>query len=1035
MKLRARFTVAAPHEEPEVGEGLRLLLIALATAVLYHGGLLPFTHGNTYDAFIHMFFGDSYHRSWFDPWEPRWYTGFATTSYPPGTHMAIALLQHVMPIRWAFAVVQLTGLLLLTIGVYRFSLLWVTARPAGYAAISLVLASSISETIHLFGQLPTICSLGIFLNGLPHVYRWIVAGRWRDFGAAVLCASATTAAHHVTTIFGGVLFILPLGLQALRSLAAVYEPVGRKAWTRLYAKAIGRGLFLGIFMLSAIIITVFPYWWWSINDPITQVPIPHGSRESFIERLDLGFIFFLLPWGTALLVLPYVVWKTITTRLWPLGSAVLLCFVLGTGGTTPVPRMLLGGAFDILTLDRFTFWGSILILPFIGYLMDGLLHGRSGEALRAALGKGLHRILIGGWLLAMVLVSVFAAILPTMQPTQPDFIDPKPIVAFLEQDEHDRWRYLTLGFGDQFAYMSSLTTAQSVDGNYHSARRLPDMTRFSVERLENAKYLGVPGLGSLQQFLVNADQYNLKYVFSNDEFYDPLLHFSGWNRLNKLPNGITVWEKPDISPLPVFTPRREISPLHMLMWGVIPPTALSLAALVFILSAFRRNFVVTPKESRPLVARELTFRYPLHFRIFVISVLSGMLITAAVVAFHMRNAMNYTASPQEVIQAYFGDLDFRRLGDAYQRLDPVTRPSEEEVRFNWRWRGGLIASYGKLTAIRITRMGGNERLVKWQVELDWLTSLNMRTETLDITTVLREGEWYVAPSMLRATQSPARLQRQTDVNFNLPGRRQPRADTDIHRDRLDRPTIATHGARLVEHKGRYSVIGAITNTDADPAHLTVLADLVADNRSLARSSVATLIGQRLLPGETSGFRVGFEGVLSLDDARDRKEFDPTLFIPPELDAEPQTARIEARALVAGQDLYRGVSLNGVTVTDVRGNPVIEGLAVNAGTKTASIVRIVVLAYDGDGKPIWIDAGYVETNIYPGQSAPFRIELPPRDDIRVIADLQDADAIINGSSQDTTQTLPGPGDGTIATGIAGYAALRLQVSSMTHDPLF
>ena len=332
-------------------------------------------------------------------------------------------------------------------------------------------------------------------------------------------------------------------------------------------------------------------------------------------------------------------------------------------------------------------------------------------------------------------------------------------------------------------------------------------------------------------------------------------------------------------------------------------------------------------------------------------------------------------------------------------------------------------------------MGGNERLVKWQVELDWLTSLNMRTETLDITTVLREGEWYVAPSMLRATQSPARLQRQTDVNFNLPGRRQPRADTDIHRDRLDRPTIATHGARLVEHKGRYSVIGAITNTDADPAHLTVLADLVADNQSLARSSVATLIGQRLLPGETSGFRIGFEGVLSLDDARDRKEFDPTLFIPPELDAEPQTARIEARALVAGQDLYRGVSLNGVTVTDVRGTPVIEGLAVNAGTKTASIVRIVVLAYDGDGKPIWIDAGYVETNIYPGQSAPFRIELPPRDDIRVIADLQDADAIINGSSQDTTQTLPGPGDGTIATGIAGYAALRLQVSSMTHDPLF
>jgi len=144
----------------EESDGLRLLLAALAGCVLFHGGLLPFTHGNTYDAFIHMFFADSYHRSWFDPWEPRWYTGFATTSYPPGSHMAIAALMYLMPLRVAFVVVQVIALLILTIGVYRFARLWVTARPAGYAAISLVLASSISETVHLFGQLPTTLSLG-----------------------------------------------------------------------------------------------------------------------------------------------------------------------------------------------------------------------------------------------------------------------------------------------------------------------------------------------------------------------------------------------------------------------------------------------------------------------------------------------------------------------------------------------------------------------------------------------------------------------------------------------------------------------------------------------------------------------------------------------------------------------------------------------------------------------------------------------------------------------------------------------------------
>ena len=88
----------------------------------------------------------------------------------------------------------------------------------------------------------------------------------------------------------------------------------------------------------------------------------------------------------------------------------------------------------------------------------------------------------------------------------------------------------------------------------------PFLTSYAVERLENAKYLGVPGLGSLQQFLVNASAYNLKYVFSNDAFYDPLLHFTGWTRLNRLTSGVTIWEKGDVLPLPAILPQRQINP-------------------------------------------------------------------------------------------------------------------------------------------------------------------------------------------------------------------------------------------------------------------------------------------------------------------------------------------------------------------------------------------------------------------------------------------------------------------------------------------
>lgn len=1015
----------------EESAGLRLLLVALAGVVLFHGGLLPFTHGNTYDAFIHMFFADSYHRSWFDHWEPRWYTGFATTAYPPGSHMAIATLMYVMPLRAAFVVVQLVALLLLTIGVFRFARIWVPARAAGYAAVALVLSSSISETVHLFGQLPTIFSLGIFLNGLPYVYRWITSGGITNLLAATVFAAATTAAHHVTTIFGGVVFILPLGLHALRAAVELRET---KGIAKALVAPVLRGLILAVLMLVVIVLTIFPYWHWSINDPITQVPIPHGSRESFIERMDLGFIFFLLPWGTAILIVPYVVMKTATTRLWPLGLSVLLCLVLGTGGTTPIPRMILGGAFDILTLDRFTFWATILILPFTGLLLNSLLHGRAGEGLRAAFGAGAQRALIGAYFLATVLVAVFAAILPTIQPTQPRFIDPDPIVQFLAEDEHDRWRYLTLGFGDQFAYLAAQTTAQSVDGNYHSARRLPDLTRFSVERLENSKYLGVPGLGSLRQFLVNADQYHLKYLFSNDDFYDPLLHFTGWTRLSRLPNGVTVWEKPDVTPLPSITPRREMSPLHSTMWGVLPPFALTLAALVFLVVIFRRNFAFAPTSYRPWMAtsdRPVSVkRVRLLVGSIVVTVLSGIVISVWWGAQHLSQFK----PASEVISDYFDDLDFRRFPVAYQKFDPETRPDFETAVFQWKWNGGLVASYGKLTDVRATRISENGDVIHWEVELDWLTALAVKSETRQIATVRRDGQWYIAPMALRPVQTPARLQRGNEVTWNVVGRRQPRIETDLHRDRLDRPRVNLHGVRLVEHAGRYSVVGALTNVDADPAMTSLFGNLMADQKRMARDAAGQVNEQRLLPAETSGFRIDFEGVLSLEDAANT--FDPTSYVPPELSETPDAATLEARALVVGTDLYRSVALNNITITSDQDQPVISGTAVNNGTETATIIRIIALLYDDAGQPIWSDAGYVKTNIYPGQSTPFSLTLPARDTINVIADTADENIAVNGSTQQADLVPPSADVGTIPlSDISGYSAVRLHVSTMTYDPLF
>ena len=110
--------------------------------------------------------------------------------------------------------------------------------------------------------------------------------------------------------------------------------------------------------------------------------------------------------------------------------------------------------------------------------------------------------------------------LNNFRPSQPDPINMLPIVNFLNQDQHYKWRFLPLGFGDQIAWLSAQTDAMTVDGNYHSARRLPELTTRAIERLENSKFRGIEGIGSLQQFLTIPEKYHLKYVFSNDKFYD-----------------------------------------------------------------------------------------------------------------------------------------------------------------------------------------------------------------------------------------------------------------------------------------------------------------------------------------------------------------------------------------------------------------------------------------------------------------------------------------------------------------------------------
>jgi hypothetical protein len=540
-----------------------IVLVALAV----HGPLLMMQlPAGSFDANFHMFFASHYAHHWFNPWNEKWFGGFSQTTYPPLTHQWIALLSTVVGLKMSYMLVQLIAVLLLPVGVFRFARIWIDDRAASYAALGSVFLGALAFLIYQAGQLATIASAALYLNALPYFYEWMTASSVRALIKGVAISLTAAAAHHVTLIFGVLFFAGPvlwtacLDARDERVVASISGVLSRAAaFAALVAGGVG--------------IVLLPYWLELIQHPIHQIPIPHDSRANFLLHSITAVNYFVIPYGALLLALPFILIRGASSRrLVPLLIGFWLAFIFGLGGTTPLPRWLLGRAYDVLTFERFTFWATLLAMPLVGILAVELLdrfHTRAAMALSlAAVGT------IGAalwWLTAN-----------PYRPTGSTDVD--PVIAFLNRDGHDSFRYVTLGFGSELARVSTNTNAGSVDGDYNSARLLPEMTHYGSAQLTNAKFYGSAGMASLRAMLEHANRYGLKYVFVHDPYYEPLLTFVGWRKIETFNNGeITAWSKEDVPPAhPIYSD--AIPPAwEGLMWGILPIGASFLAIFLELL--------------------------------------------------------------------------------------------------------------------------------------------------------------------------------------------------------------------------------------------------------------------------------------------------------------------------------------------------------------------------------------------------------------------------------------------------------------------
>ncbi len=552
-------------------------MIYLAALVVHLPLLLMKLPLKSYDANFHIFFASHYLHNWFDPWNPKWYAGFSQTTYPPLPQQWLALVSRVLGLDMAYMAIQFVAILLLALGVYRFSLLWVDRRAAAFAALASVFLGSECFLVYSAGQLSTTFAAPLYLNALPYLFQWVRHGKWRSFlkGGALFVAAA--AAHHATLLFGSLLFALPVLVLVITDRREGERVSPPSFLLRTFAIALVVG--------AAVALVLLPFWIALIHYPVTQAPIPHPSRANYLLSPQWGLNYFVVPYGAMVLALPFILLRgSSIARLRPLLIGFWLAFLVGLGGTTPVGRFVLGRAFDVLTMERFSYWATLLALPFVGLLATELID-RFG--LRA----------VAGLTTAAAVSCALAVSWASYRPADAADFKVDTVASWLNRDGHDRYRYVTLGFGNKISRLAVLTDASSVDGEWNSGRMLPELTQFGGGALTSSKYFGKSGLDALSATLHHADRYGLKWVFVRDPYYEPLLVFAGWRRVDDLEGKtITIWSREDVAPaVPVNA--LQIPPRWQgLLWGILP-IGISILAMLLVLIPERqwlRHRVIEP---------------------------------------------------------------------------------------------------------------------------------------------------------------------------------------------------------------------------------------------------------------------------------------------------------------------------------------------------------------------------------------------------------------------------------------------------------
>ncbi len=540
----------AAENEPPVPAPLPRWFLAGAVALPIVLSFFSRYQQRAFDSYVHMFFADHYLQGWFELWEPRWYGGFSVITYPPLAHQLVAVFASIFGHEPGFVVTMGLAMAALPFAAAAFARAIGSSAAVPWVFLLLALWPTSHRFAYVYGQLPMMVATPLALFGMATLKKYLTHGGARRLALFGLLIGATAAAHHVTTIFAA----LGCGMVGL---GHVFFSAEKAPWRTTLLRAAPAVVVAAV----AIGFTILPFWQFARQEPQTE--IPHVSRDPLWARpfgLDVVEQLVFVVVGLGGLVASALKRRSLLM----LAAGVVFFAVLSMGTTTELPRLLFRSQYRWLTYDKFHNWAAIWFCVLVAQALPGL---KRSPAVLLCLGLGP--------------LALFEVSHKNSDGLQPEFItDLRPLLATLTEPDAAHYRHLTLGFGDQFCRLSFLGRSPNVDGDYHTARNDPVLRQSGVATLDASKYYP-EGPRVLQSVLSRASALSLKWVFVNDPWYYEYLMSAGYQIKDVWQNGVTLFENPDVLPLPPDPVDRRTG--WGLFWGLVP---LSVLALALVLAAF-----------------------------------------------------------------------------------------------------------------------------------------------------------------------------------------------------------------------------------------------------------------------------------------------------------------------------------------------------------------------------------------------------------------------------------------------------------------